>query len=136
VDGWRCIGRRVDDAEDEEGLVMEEVRAGSKCEEVVHSACAIQRLCVADGVSGEGGRNQREGGGGLMKAGGGAEREVVTMVGVGGWPGVAVAQTRVISGGDTRQQMMWKKNCGVRGDGGGGCDGAEIRRRGSGERGG
>jgi len=55
----------------------------------------------------------------LMKVSGGAEREVVKMVGVGGWPGIMVWQTRVISGGDARQQLMWKKvlACAVMGGG-------------------
>ena len=55
----------------------------------------------------------------LMKVSGGAEREVVKVVGVGGWPGIMVWQTRVISGSDARQQMMWKKivACAVMGGG-------------------
>src|SRR6266850_864964 len=83
---------------DEEGLVMEEVRAGSNGRKLfirhARSSVFVSPMEYLVRV----GEISAQEAVGLMKAGGGAEREVVKMVGDGGWPGVAVAQTRVISG--------------------------------------
>ena len=45
----------------------------------------------------------------LMEASSGPRAEVVKMISVGGWPGILLSQTRVMSGVDARQQMMWKR---------------------------
>src|SRR5258705_9388918 len=45
----------------------------------------------------------------LMDASTGPRAEVVKMVTIAGWPGILLSQTRVMSGVDARQQMMWKR---------------------------
>src|ERR1051325_9923909 len=55
----------------------------------------------------------------LMDATGGAHAEVVKPITIAGWPGILLSQTRVMSGVDARQQMMWKRTlaCAVMGGG-------------------
>jgi hypothetical protein len=45
----------------------------------------------------------------LMEASAGPRAEVVKMINIAGWPGILLSQTRVMSGVDARQQMMWKR---------------------------
>jgi len=44
-----------------------------------------------------------------MDASSGPRAEVVKMVTIAGWPGILLSQTRMMSGVDARQQMMWKR---------------------------
>ncbi|HEV8606994.1 MAG TPA: hypothetical protein VGQ99_16755 [Tepidisphaeraceae bacterium] len=45
----------------------------------------------------------------LMEAATGPRAEVVKTINIGGWPGILLSQTRMMSGVDARQQMMWKR---------------------------
>lgn len=45
----------------------------------------------------------------LMEASVGPRGEVVKTLTVAGWPGILLSQTRVMSGVDARQQIMWKR---------------------------
>src|SRR5947209_7776820 len=83
---------------DEEGLLLEEIRQGSSGRKLlirhVRSAVFVSPMEYLVRV----GELSAQEAVRLMKVSGGAEREVVRMVGVGGWPGIMVWQTRVISG--------------------------------------
>ena len=54
-----------------------------------------------------------------MDATTGARAEVVKPITIAGWPGILLSQTRVMSGVNGRQQMMWKRTlaCAVMGGG-------------------
>lgn len=45
----------------------------------------------------------------LMDATAGPHPEVVKPITIAGWPGILLSQTRVMSGVDAKQQMMWKR---------------------------
>src|SRR5437016_9953572 len=45
----------------------------------------------------------------LMDESAGRRGEVVKMITIAGWPGILLSQTRVMSGVDARQPMMWKR---------------------------
>lgn len=45
----------------------------------------------------------------LMDATAGSHAEVIKRITIAGWPGILLSQTRVMSGVDARQQMMWKR---------------------------
>src|SRR5215204_2710172 len=45
----------------------------------------------------------------LMESSAAPRAEVVKTITIAGWPGILLSQTRVMSGVDARQQMMWKR---------------------------
>jgi len=95
---------------DEDGLLLEEARKGVASPRKMRIRYARSSIFMSPlEYLVRCGELQAHEASALMETSAGPRAEVVKMIRIGGWPGILLSQTRVMSGVDARQQMMWKR---------------------------